>query len=900
MQRAAASAEPSSEPATATPTIDQQVPNKTADGETAQPNYISLWQTAQDVLTLAASLQTAICDLDEAEDPGYGRCDPLSAAEQRPYIVKVLEAARSLELLQGEERFIHIMASLGRTDDTLADHVSTAILMVISFAVNLVTDIGLGRFNTSDHPIRKDRDQAYRFVKSLRSEIDKLEFLRLEVSDYLSRVARERLQQQASSPPATDNALSPDDTVANGWTFIDIPGGNYQDGKVRAQNVALCEQYTDLGEHDLLTISNHWRKMAAEFTEATERTGHHGGYIKHDDEVQRVTKLLETAISQRGIEGVNRLGRCLRRPDSGHLHWALASLDELDAKLRTEYCNRTAPAGQTNALETPQPPETTDSEGNCPDSASENGGITPASSQTTSLGRRGIRGIAACAQELAYRLNQPLEAQESGRILSHEETNTIGLLIGELVHRIDTLCGSEGASFKNEPGRKLRVSGPNDIAGKHVTEVLGKLLKNIGSVARAIVQQAAADHLGIPTPPLKNPKLRSKAEVVREIGTHAQEMLIVTATWPLDQPEEPFMPAWPEPVDYDLSSPEKTYRRAKKVILLIGQCRQLPTMIPFRSLLDRELKNAMNSAKISLGLANMFHAWASGDPEPVPRDAANDHFTQAIFDADRTWYFAYFLAGCSEPQWDMETRATIGKGVIQFAKHVELTSNALGSVQPALDWATKKLGLMPVTFQGVKYSNPLRAAVEFAAAAVLTFLKICDPATVVFRAGLQPRDEADFLRRLSENWPLIVEDLHKLENPGDLREIVRSVGELAREFSTASEAARQTVGESGMATSPDVPKKPRVPMGGNSETGRPKQRQYKWLAEAMLLVNEHPEWSDAEIARKVGKDKSRLSRSKPYQMAADLARQPKKDMPTGYKDPATGDFEAWEPGLFMT
>ncbi len=48
--------------------------------------------------------------------------------------------------------------------------------------------------------------------------------------------------------------------------------------------------------------------------------------------------------------------------------------------------------------------------------------------------------------------------------------------------------------------------------------------------------------------------------------------------------------------------------------------------------------------------------------------------------------------------------------------------------------------------------------------------------------------------------------------------------------------------------------------------------RFKWLASAMLIVRDHPEWSDAEIARHVGIDKSRLSRSPEYRMAATMAR----------------------------
>ena len=120
-----------------------------------------------------------------------------------------------------------------------------------------------------------------------------------------------------------------------GWQFRTL-----SNGEVEAQNKALCDEYTGLGEQDLLGISTRWRLMVMEFTEATRRTGHYRQHITHETEVQRVTKLLELAVSQRGIKGVSRLGRCLRRPDDEHLHWALTTLDELDAQLRSEYCNK--------------------------------------------------------------------------------------------------------------------------------------------------------------------------------------------------------------------------------------------------------------------------------------------------------------------------------------------------------------------------------------------------------------------------------------------------------------------------------------------------------------------------------------------------------------------------------
>lgn len=68
-----------------------------------------------------------------------------------------------------------------------------------------------------------------------------------------------------------------------------------------------------------------------------------------------------------------------------------------------------------------------------------------------------------------------------------------------------------------------------------------------------------------------------------------------------------------------------------------------------------------------------------------------------------------------------------------------------------------------------------------------------------------------------------------------------------------------------------------------------RERRAKWLAEAMLTVRDHPEWSDATIAERVGIDKSRLSRSPEYRAAASMARTPKT--PAGSVTVANGDRE---------
>jgi hypothetical protein len=120
-----------------------------------------------------------------------------------------------------------------------------------------------------------------------------------------------------------------------GWQFQDRP-----DGQTSAYHRELCEQYATLGCFDLLTLCGQWRELATGFTDHACRSGHHGAHVIHDAAVDRMTRLIETACADRKVEGVGRLSRCLRRPDDGHLHWALATLDELEAQLRAEASQR--------------------------------------------------------------------------------------------------------------------------------------------------------------------------------------------------------------------------------------------------------------------------------------------------------------------------------------------------------------------------------------------------------------------------------------------------------------------------------------------------------------------------------------------------------------------------------
>jgi hypothetical protein len=70
-----------------------------------------------------------------------------------------------------------------------------------------------------------------------------------------------------------------------------------------------------------------------------------------------------------------------------------------------------------------------------------------------------------------------------------------------------------------------------------------------------------------------------------------------------------------------------------------------------------------------------------------------------------------------------------------------------------------------------------------------------------------------------------------------------------------------------------------------------------WLSNAMLLVQEHPDWSDSAIAEKLGRHPSQLSRSKEYQIAAASVRGDKSSIVDGFivTDDDTGrlDVEAF-------
>jgi len=81
-----------------------------------------------------------------------------------------------------------------------------------------------------------------------------------------------------------------------------------------------------------------------------------------------------------------------------------------------------------------------------------------------------------------------------------------------------------------------------------------------------------------------------------------------------------------------------------------------------------------------------------------------------------------------------------------------------------------------------------------------------------------------------------------------------------------------------------------------------RKHPYLWKAESMLLVNQHPDWSDKRIAQEVSISPSSLSRCKEYQLAAAMARNGHKrhrghisvDPESGLRDVEAYSSESFE------
>ncbi|MEZ6069438.1 MAG: hypothetical protein R3C10_04005 [Pirellulales bacterium] len=78
--------------------------------------------------------------------------------------------------------------------------------------------------------------------------------------------------------------------------------------------------------------------------------------------------------------------------------------------------------------------------------------------------------------------------------------------------------------------------------------------------------------------------------------------------------------------------------------------------------------------------------------------------------------------------------------------------------------------------------------------------------------------------------------------------------------------------------------------GDESGAVSPKKKKLAWLGPAMLLKQEHPDWSDATVAKTVGTHPSSLSRNATYKKAAAIARGDANVRPSGFKKD-DGDVE---------
>ena len=79
---------------------------------------------------------------------------------------------------------------------------------------------------------------------------------------------------------------------------------------------------------------------------------------------------------------------------------------------------------------------------------------------------------------------------------------------------------------------------------------------------------------------------------------------------------------------------------------------------------------------------------------------------------------------------------------------------------------------------------------------------------------------------------------------------------------------------------------------------RVRVKRDEWLARAMMLKMEHSDWSDADVARAVGKHPATLTRNDMYRKLADMVRQRGGRVPRGHViiDPESGrrDVEAYD------
>lgn len=65
-------------------------------------------------------------------------------------------------------------------------------------------------------------------------------------------------------------------------------------------------------------------------------------------------------------------------------------------------------------------------------------------------------------------------------------------------------------------------------------------------------------------------------------------------------------------------------------------------------------------------------------------------------------------------------------------------------------------------------------------------------------------------------------------------------------------------------------------------------------ARALVVLKDHPNWSNTDIAKAAGVHPKSLSRMKDFCKARKILKTGKSNIPNGSKDAETGDLEAWE------
>jgi hypothetical protein len=177
-----------------------------------------------------------------------------------------------------------------------------------------------------------------------------------------------------------------------------------------------------------------------------------------------------------------------------------------------------------------------------------------------------------------------------------------------------------------------------------------------------------------------------------------------------------------------------------------------------------------------------------------------------------------------------------------------------------------------------------------------------DCATALWN-GFQEERKA-ILERVESLYPPAIHECHV---HGDLtrtaHDAVRQLVEMLRglwgvvEWDDWSERSRGVVSAIHEASLWAVP--PPAAQGVSPPVAAPREggalgNRAIWLANAMLLVREHPEWTDAKIAREVGVHPATLCRCPEYRLAASMAREQRKTVPKGRAD-GSGGIEAEAP-----